>query len=230
MRRHRPDTGSDLLRRRGLVAGWRGGQIGAVAAALVVGVGVLRMSASPVGVVLAVAALAVGVGVATWPIAGRTAEQWAPDALRHALARVSKSRKPGPARSWAYTSYGSMWSRPQAARPGKASQASESFMTAPAGRTRPCSEPRIQDSCSWARTTRCCGSVWSGVLASLARDGSAVHRVQWVERVIPAGESQVPVRPDAGLKGAGYDAAVLRTKCWSKPRCTRRSVMRFCWE
>src|ERR1019366_3301987 len=80
------------LERRGLVAGWRGGQIGAVAVALVVGVGMLRASASPVGVVVALAALAIGVGVATWPIAGRTAEQGGRAALRHAVARAWLAR------------------------------------------------------------------------------------------------------------------------------------------
>ncbi len=80
------------LERRGLVAGWRGGQIGAVAIALIIGVGVVRASASPLGVVVALAVLAVGVGVATWPISGRTAEEWAPHVLRHAARRGRRSR------------------------------------------------------------------------------------------------------------------------------------------
>jgi len=32
---------------------------------------------------------------------------------------------------------------------------------------------------------------WSGVLASLAREGTAVHRVQWIERSLPDDGAEV---------------------------------------
>ena len=86
------------LERRGLVAGWRGGQIAAVAGALVVAVGILRARPSVAGAALAFVAVAAGVVVATWPVAGRTAEQWVPDAARHleALRRQRKIRRRQP--------------------------------------------------------------------------------------------------------------------------------------
>ena len=81
------------LERRGLVAGWRGGQIGTVAGALIVAVGVLRSWPSLAGAVVALVCLGVGVAAATWPVAGRTAEEWAPDALRHASSVTDGHRR-----------------------------------------------------------------------------------------------------------------------------------------
>jgi hypothetical protein len=87
------------LERRGVVAGWRGGQIAAVAAGLVVAVGALRADPGPVGVVTAVAAVATATALATWPIAGRTAEQWLPLVVRRAdqVARgTTRTGSPAP--------------------------------------------------------------------------------------------------------------------------------------
>jgi len=190
------------LERRGLVAGWRGGQIGAVAIALVIGVGVLRASASPLGVVLALAVLAVGVGVATWPISGRTAEEWAPHVLRHAARRGRRSRdrtspfagvdlievdasaEGGPGRGVGM-GIGVIHDRTRRA------------FTAVLGASDPGFVLLGEDE----KVRRV--SAWSGVLASLARDGSAVHRVQWVERVVPGHDAPVLPPADTARHGAG---------------------------
>ena len=66
------------LERRGVIAGWRGGQIAAVASGLVVGVLALRWRPSVIGILMAVVGLALGTALGFWPIAGRTAEQWLP--------------------------------------------------------------------------------------------------------------------------------------------------------
>src|ERR1035438_96371 len=66
------------LEQRGVIAGWRGGQIASVTAGLVIGVLVLRWRPSVGGVALAVAGVAAGVALAFWPIAGRTGEEWLP--------------------------------------------------------------------------------------------------------------------------------------------------------
>jgi hypothetical protein len=203
------------LERRGLVAGWRGGQIGAVAGALVVGVGVLRMSPSAVGVVVALAALAIGVGVATWPIAGRTAEQWAPEALRHALTRLRGS--PAGARPFsgvhlirvdvAATAGGST----ERGATGAGSDVGVGVLHDRTRRTFTAvlgaSDPGFVLLGEEDKARRV--SAWSEVLASLARDGSAVHRVQWIERVLPAAEmaSAVSVSVPAATNDAGYDTA-----------------------
>ena len=168
------------------MAGWRGGQIGAVASALVVGVGVLRMSASPVGVVVALAALAIGVGVATWPIAGRTAEEWAPDAFRHAVTLGRRSRGgPGPfagvrlIRVDPSTPRSDIQVGSGAGGVGVFHDRSRRTFTAVLGASDPGFVLLGED--DKARRI----NAWAGVLASLAREGSAVHRVQWVERVVP---------------------------------------------
>jgi hypothetical protein len=191
--------------RRGLIAGWRGGQIGSVAMSLVVGVGVLRASASPFGIGLALAALAVGVGVATWPFAGRTAEEWAPDALRHAVALGRKPRR----RSSPFTGVQIIAVDLGTGSAGVVHDRPRRTFTAVLGVSVPGFVLLGED--DKARRVQ----AWSGVLASLARDGSAVHRVQWVERVVDGDE-----RVDHGDEmrtsgpsrradhGVGYDDAL----------------------
>ncbi len=216
------------LERRGLVAGWRGGQIGAVAVALVIGVGVLRASASPFGVVVAVAVLALGVGVATWPISGRTAEEWAPDALRHLAAQGRRARD----RTSPFAGVQLVEVDPSAEGPGRRGGAGRE--PAPTAAPGPISLPgRVEEGIRVGvlhdRSRRTFTAVlrasdpgfvllgqedkerrvgaWSGVLASLARDGSAVHRVQWVERVVPGHVTPAGVGPDSPGQGPGYTAA-----------------------
>jgi hypothetical protein len=50
-------------------------------------------------------------------------------------------------------------------------------------------------------------AAWAGVLVSMAREESAVHRVQWVERVVPDGPDPGRRRPRVGDPSPGYDAA-----------------------
>jgi len=183
------------LERRGLVAGWRGGQIGAVAAALVVDVGVLRISPSPVGVMAAVAVLAVGVAVATWPIAGRTAEQWAPDALRHLVARQRGARAADhPLLSVDLvgvdaTSASDDPVHPSTTGVGVLHDRSRRTLTAVLGASDPGFVLLGEDD-----KVRRVGA-WSGVLASLARDGTAISRVQWLERVVPTEATGLALPP-----------------------------------
>jgi len=195
------------LERRGLVAGWRGGQIGAIAIALVIGVGVLRASASAVGVVLALAVLAVGVGVATWPISGRTAEEWAPDALRHVAARVRRSRD----RASPFVGVHLVEVNPSAQGSGRRGPGlgSVGVLHDRSRRTFTAvfraSDPGFVLLGEEDKARRV--SAWSGVLASLARDGSAVHRVQWVERVVPSPRPPLAPGPDFATHGVRHDGA-----------------------
>ena len=78
------------LEQRGLIAGWRGGQIAVVAAGLVVGVLALREHPNPIGVILAVLALGSSLAVACWPLAGRTGEEWLPTVVRCCLLYTSR--------------------------------------------------------------------------------------------------------------------------------------------
>jgi hypothetical protein len=182
--------------RRGLVAGWRGGQIAAVAISLLVGVGVLRASASPFGVGLALVSLAVGVAVATWPIAGRTTEEWVPDALRHASTRRRPRRRSSP-----FSDVNLIRVDLGARGAGVLHDRSRRTFTVVLDVSVPGFVLLGQDD----KVRRV--EQWSGVLASLARDGSAVHRVQWVERVVAADGLQRSDNLRTADEGVGYDDA-----------------------
>jgi hypothetical protein len=180
------------LERRGLIAGWRGGQIAAVATGLVVAVGLLRSRPSTIGVVLAFVALSVGVVVAVWPVGGRTVEEWAPDAARHVdvLRLQRRARRDRPFESLGVlgvdlTPTGVMRSDPSdaGASPGTGAgvilDGSRQTYTA----VLDVSAPGFVLMGADDKSRRV--SAWSGVLASLARDGTTLHRVQWVERSLP---------------------------------------------
>ncbi|HEY5098003.1 MAG TPA: SCO6880 family protein, partial [Acidimicrobiales bacterium] len=203
------------LERRGVIAGWRGGQIAAVASSLVVGVLALRSRPSAVGVLVALAAVGLGVTLAFWPIRGRTAEQWLPLAARWVAGRVGGGRQlaPGPRAGHRVS-----------LRPGRAGPDGEAVdrapPPAPSARKRsvfggltlesvplgPGSSDRqlgvVVDGPS--RTATAVLSVrghsfallgpgdqdariatWARVLSAMAREGSDVHRIQWIESCLP---------------------------------------------
>jgi len=183
------------LERRGVVAGWRGGQIAVVALGLVVAVAIVRGSASPGGVALAFVAVAAGVAAATWPVAGRTVEEWAPDAARHVdvLRRQRKLRRRQPFATLRFFHVDLTGSEVAPGRrravgdgerrvgPGAGVVHDAARQTYTAVLT--VSGPGFVLSGASDKARRVGG--WSGVLASLAREGTAVHRVQWIERSLP---------------------------------------------
>jgi len=85
------------LERRGLIAGWRGGQIAVVAAGLVVGVLALRAHPDPLGVVAALLSLGSSLAVACWPLGGRTGEEWLPTVVRWGVDGAVGRRRSSPA-------------------------------------------------------------------------------------------------------------------------------------
>jgi Putative type VII ESX secretion system translocon, EccE len=191
------------LERRGLVAGWRGGQIASVAVALVVAVAILRSRPSVVGAALAFTAVVAGVAVATWPLAGRTAEQWAPDAARHveALRRQRKLSRRHPFATLRFldidlaragTTPGRLRTTSRHHRPADGGPRAGVIRDV-AGRTYTAvlsvSGPGFVLLGATDKTRRVGG--WSGVLASLAREGTAVHRLQWIERSLPDDGAEV---------------------------------------
>ncbi len=174
------------LERRGLVAGWRGGQIAAVATALVVAVGILRARPSLAGAAVAFVAVAAGVMVATWPVAGRTAEQWAPDAVRHVgtLLRQKKLTGRQPFAALRFLDI-DLTGTGTGAGAGVIHDLVDHTYTA----VLKVSGPGFVLLGATDKSRRVGG--WSGVLASLAREGTAVHRIQWIERSVPDNGSEV---------------------------------------
>ncbi len=69
------------LERRGVMAGWRMGQLVVVASGLLVDAVILRVAPSVGGLVIAVAIACVVVGMATVPVYGQSIEEWIPDVV-----------------------------------------------------------------------------------------------------------------------------------------------------
>ncbi len=203
------------LERRGVIAGWRGGQIASVAGGLLVDVVVLRSRPSAEGVVLALVGLAAGLALAFWPIRGRTGEQWLPLVARWLWSACTGGRRQlaqGPDLGYLATvdmtrsGPGSIEVRP--ADPkfrtggrtvfeglevvgtpfGSQSSVPELGMVLDS-RARTATAAVVVRGHSFALLSsgdqdgRIAG--WARVLSSMAREGSEIHRVQWIESCLP---------------------------------------------
>ncbi|MHB8330242.1 MAG: SCO6880 family protein [Acidimicrobiales bacterium] len=165
------------LERRGVVAGWRGGQIGVVAGGLVMAVLVLRAGPSALGIALSLAVVTLAVAAATWPLAGRTAEEWAPDAVRHALSVSRRARRRTPL-------FGTVRVMSVEVEDGRTCAA---VVHDVAARTYTAMVRASGSGFVLSGAHDKAGRVgsWATVLSSLARQGSTVHRLQWVTRSAP---------------------------------------------
>ncbi len=160
--------------RGGALAGWRSGQIMTVATGLVFGVLVLRWEPNAVGVSAAVGILVLYGALATVPVAGRTGDEWLP-------VVVCWGR--GERASGAAGRIGSM----RGMRLLRAGWRDMGVVHDRAGRT--LTAALLLRGGSFAllgadEQDRRVGA-WASVLASLAREGSPVHRVQWVAASFP---------------------------------------------
>ncbi|HXY28155.1 MAG TPA: SCO6880 family protein [Acidimicrobiales bacterium] len=172
--------------RGGGLAGWRAGQILTVAVGLVFGVLVLRWSPDALGVVAAVGILVLYGALATVPVAGRTGDEWLPVVVCWG-ARRTGARAGGGAAGRTRTG---MFRGVRFLRAG--------------WRDMGVVHDRVARTLTAALTLRG-GSfallgadeqdrrvgAWASVLASLAREGSSVHRVQWVAASFPDDGSSV---------------------------------------
>lgn len=184
--------------RRGLVAGWRGGQLGLVAIGLLLGVLSLRAFGGVLGALVAVLLAGGAIALCTWPVAGRTSEQWAPVLASHGARRATGLRRGRGA-------YAAL-ELDRVGLPG----GEEIGVVADAARG------------TWTAVMRIGGTghvlgdaddqdrriaAWSGVLAAMAREGGGVHRLQWLARSQP-GVVDLDRALDTGLAAASYDAFV----------------------
>ena len=208
------------LERRGLLAGFRGGQAATVGAGLLVAVGALRTLPTAAALAIAVVAIGLSLAAATWPIAGRTGDEWIPDVARHG-ARVVAGRKwrAGPERAGPERP-GNGGAGRKAAAKGPLSalrilqvdagndHAARRLSTQGSGRrigsaqaavvhdpsertytaVMPASGPGFVLLGSDERDRRVAG--WAAALGTLARQGTPVHRVQWVARTLPGTSQQ----------------------------------------
>ena len=181
--------------RRGLVAGVRTGQLGVVAASLACAVGLVRGLHGPPAAVAGAGAALAGAAAACWPLRGRTLEQWLPVTVRFIASRrrtssgvpadqrraPSRRRAPEPlarlevveAATAGSRAIGAVHDTRQGTLTAVCSLGGESFaLLAEEERSR-----RV--------------GAWSAVLASVARERAALHRLQWVSRTLPDPREQL---------------------------------------
>jgi len=204
------------LERRGLVAGWRAGQIAAVATSLVLGVFALRSLPTMPGTVAALVVVAAGVAVATWPLGGRTIEEWLPDVVRHVtggrgdLARRGRGDVAGRGRRRVPAPFATL--RVLEARLEESSGRGPVGVVHDRGaRTYTVVLPASGPGFALLGRQGQAGRVqaWAGVLASLSRQGGLVHRVQWVERSLP--DAGVEIRRHFANRRAPLEDAAVRS-------------------
>ncbi|MGH9172065.1 MAG: SCO6880 family protein [Acidimicrobiales bacterium] len=212
---------------RGLIAGWTTGQIICVAGGLVLGLGLMRSLGGGLGFVLGVLVTSAGFAVALWPVLGRTVEQWAPTVVAFGLRSVAdgghqpwsnRRRQPGPLSRLSLVSLDDVTkgasgssgdaispssrdlSPPEAHSPGVVGDAEAGTLTAVlsvggAGFA-------LMD--EQERAGRIAD--WSGLLAALAREGTGIHRLQWVFSTYPSGlDGPLSAGGGVGTVGEHYE-------------------------
>jgi hypothetical protein len=182
------------LERRGVLLGLRPGQLATLGAGFVIALLVLRVMPGESGAMGAIAALAASGALGLWSVAGRPAVGWAPVAVSWLTAR-----RRTPAR----------WASPRPTTPPGVT-----VIEAPAvAGDYPVGVVRDRRAGTWSAMVPV-GSrsftlldpedkerrlnAWGALLATSARAGSAVHRIQWVQR---------PTAGDADSLGAYLDQA-----------------------
>ncbi len=164
--------------RGGALAGWRAGQIVTVAVGLVFGVLVLRCEPNAVGVAAAVGVLVLYGALATVPVAGRTGDEWLPVALCWGARR---------SRGWGLAPGAGRMGALATLRLLRADWHDMGVVHDRAGRTLTAALSLRGNSFALLgadEQDRRVGA-WSSVLSSLAREGSPVHRVQWLAASFP---------------------------------------------
>ncbi len=188
--------------RRGLVAGLRTGQVLVGAGALLCALGLLRSLGGAPGALGAFAALVAGAGMACWPVAGRTLEEWLPLALRFGVAARAGTRRTADRR----TARGGSPAWQRVPRPFSdlevvaLGSASGTVGVVHDRRRRTCTGVYAISGGDFAlaggaERARRVGA-WSAALASLATGADAPHRLAWIERILPDRGEHL-ARPDA---------------------------------
>jgi len=188
--------------RGGALAGWRAGQIVTVAVGLLFGVLVLRWEPNAAGVAAAIGILVLYGALATVPVAGRTGDEWLPVTVCWGTRRAGARRGSGMAALRGLRLLRAGWHDM-----GVVHDRAQRTLTAalsPRGGSFALLGPDEQD--------RRVGA-WASLLSSLAREGSPVHRVQWIAASFPDDgrgvRSYLAAEADPGAAsacGASYEA------------------------
>src|SRR5919106_2025147 len=191
------------LERRGLVGSLRPAQVVVLAASLTTGVLLLRLLPSGVGALAAIGLVLVPLAVCFWPVAGRSSEEWLPVAGRF-LARRAGGRN----RRFSSAPQSGMRVRDGRPRPVASLPAAADGLELLAAPLHGEEVGVIKDRRARTYAAVLAAKVssfglldrseqearqagWGGVLASLAREGSPVSRIQWLERTVPADGDEI---------------------------------------
>jgi hypothetical protein len=192
------------LERRGLIGSLRVPQVLAIAAALAGAVILMRTVSGGAGIASALVIALGAVAFCFWPISGRSAEEWLPITGRYAIRRVRRQH--------VFVS-----TAPQAGvQPGRGGRPEPVVRLPEAGRDLELLAAPFQGEHVGvikdrrARTYTAALAVkvtsfglldrgeqesrqagWGSVLAGLAREGSPVSRIQWIERTVPADGDEI---------------------------------------
>lgn len=192
------------LERRGLIGSLRPAQVGVIAVSLAGAVVLMRTLSGGAGVFAGFLLVLAAAGFCFWPIAGRSSEEWLPIAVRHGRQRATgrdRHRSSSPQSGVQIRDGGRP--EPVVALPEPASGLE--LLAAPLrGETVGVVKDRRAHSYTAVLAVRVTSfglldraeqearqAGWGDVLASLAREGSPVTRVQWIERTVPADGDEI---------------------------------------
>jgi hypothetical protein len=192
------------LERRGLIGSLRPGQVVAIGTSLAGAVVLMRSIAGGAAVVAALVLILTAAVFCFWPFAGRSIEEWLPVAGRYGTRRATgghRFRSSSPtagtrvARSGRPEPVVSLPDPVQGLELLAAPFRGESVGVVKDRRARSYTAALAVKVTAFGlldraeQQSRQAG--WGGVLASLAREGSPVARVQWVERTVPADGDEI---------------------------------------
>lgn len=186
------------IEQRPVIGPLRTGQFAVIAVAALLGIGALYVLRSIVGLVVALLALAGATALIAVPVEGRTGEEWAPLLGRWALRRRAAGRGYRTAAPGAGTRIDPDGeARHETALPPELSGLELLAVPYGGGEVGVIRDPRqgtytaalavrggafiLRDAVEQERAL----AAWGEVLASSARDGSPVRRVQWLEQTAP---------------------------------------------
>jgi hypothetical protein len=175
--------------RRGLIAGARAGQLVLVAAGFVLALASLHLVRGPARVPTAMTFIVASLASVTWPIGGRTVEEWVPVVLAFSTKSIVRAN-----RSVIGVALSTRDARKRSVFDGFEIAEVSPKSTPPFGvlvDRRSSTATALVELGGEAyallseseRLRRVEG--WAGVLASVARDAGAIHRLQWIERTVP---------------------------------------------
>ena len=192
------------LERRGVIGSFRATQVVLVGGAVAVAVVLIHVAATPVGVIAALGLIGCAAVAAFFPIAGRSAEEWSPVAVTMLVRRMigrHRHRSRAPTAGIAVVHAG----EPEGRLSLPACLNGLELMSVPvAGDEIGIMKDRRARTYTGVLAVRVASfglldraeqerrkAGWGGVLASLAREGSAVSRIQWIERTVPADGDEI---------------------------------------